>query len=153
MNRFALIRDLQTHQSSVPDDLFCTLFRDAVAALEWSLAETAEKFGISEPTVRRWLDSMTAPHPSLRRTAFQELASSLLEKFSEDDETPQEASAIPLILSCPVCHERHIDVGEFASRPHRTHACQHCGVVWRPALVPTVGVRFLPGYGPDLEGT
>ncbi len=26
-----------------------------------------------------------------------------------------------------------------------THVCQSCGMVWRPAVVPTVGVRFLPG--------
>jgi hypothetical protein len=37
-------------------------------------------------------------------------------------------------------------VGVFATKPHHTHACQHCGMVWRPALVPTVGVEFLPGY-------
>lgn len=29
---------------------------------------------------------------------------------------------------------------------HHTHACQHCGMVWRPAVVPTVGVYFLPGF-------
>lgn len=29
---------------------------------------------------------------------------------------------------------------------HHTHACQSCGMVWRPALVATVGVRFLPGF-------
>lgn len=26
-----------------------------------------------------------------------------------------------------------------------THACQECGFLWAPAVVPTVGVRFLPG--------
>jgi len=39
-----------------------------------------------------------------------------------------------------------VDQGEFATRPHRDHACQACGFVWRPALVNTVGVQFLPGY-------
>ena len=53
---------------------------------------------------------------------------------------------IPMLLWCPACHERHVDEGEFATRPHRDHACQYCGLVWRPALVDTVGVRFLPGY-------
>ncbi len=53
---------------------------------------------------------------------------------------------IPSLLWCPVCHARHIDEGEFADKPHHTHACQGCGAVWRPALVPTVGVRFLPGF-------
>jgi hypothetical protein len=46
---------------------------------------------------------------------------------------------IPMILHCPECSGRHIDEGEFADKPHHTHA-------WRPAKVNTHGVRFLPGY-------
>lgn len=53
---------------------------------------------------------------------------------------------IPMLLWCPACGERHIDEGEFATKPHHTHACQHCGMVWRPAIVATVGVGFLPGF-------
>lgn len=59
---------------------------------------------------------------------------------------------IPMILACPVCWERHIDKGEFATtKAHHTHACQHCGVCWRPAIVPTVGVQFLPGFKDEPE--
>lgn len=53
---------------------------------------------------------------------------------------------IPILLTCPCCVTRHIDEGEFATKPHHTHACQSCGHVWRPALVDTVGVQFLPGF-------
>lgn len=53
---------------------------------------------------------------------------------------------IPMRLPCPDCGALHIDEGEFATRPHHTHACQECGAVWRPAVVHTVGVRFLPGF-------
>ena len=53
---------------------------------------------------------------------------------------------IPMLLTCPSCGKRHVDTGEFATRPHHTHACQHCGMTWRPAVVPTVGVQFLPGF-------
>lgn len=53
---------------------------------------------------------------------------------------------IPMILTCPSCGERHIDEQEFAEVAHHTHACQGCGMVWRPAKVNTHGVRFLPGY-------
>lgn len=53
---------------------------------------------------------------------------------------------VDMILHCPMCHERHIDEGEFKTKQHHTHACQHCGHVWRPAVVPTRGVRFLPGF-------
>jgi len=52
----------------------------------------------------------------------------------------------PMLLWCPACGERHIDEGEFATKPHHTHACQSCGMVWRPARVNTLGVRFLPGF-------
>lgn len=58
----------------------------------------------------------------------------------------EKAEPVPMILSCPECCERHIDAGEWAEKPHHTHACQSCGFVWRPAVVATVGVRFLPGF-------
>ena len=54
--------------------------------------------------------------------------------------------AIEMLLWCPSCGIRHIDVGEFRSKLHHTHACQGCGMVWRPAVVNTVGVAFLPGF-------
>jgi hypothetical protein len=53
---------------------------------------------------------------------------------------------VPMFLTCPGCGERHIDKGSFATKPHHTHACQGCGLTWRPAIVPTVGVQFLPGF-------
>lgn len=57
-----------------------------------------------------------------------------------------ESAPIPMLLWCPECSTRHLDVGEFATKIHTTHACQFCGHVWRPAIVPTVGVQFLPGF-------
>lgn len=59
---------------------------------------------------------------------------------------PPDPLPIPIRLGCPGCGELHIDEGEFATKPHHTHACQNCGAVWRPAVVCTVGVRFLPGF-------
>lgn len=56
------------------------------------------------------------------------------------------AAPIPMLLWCPLCHARHIDVDEFATRSHAAHSCQNCGLTWKPAKVPTVGVMFLPGY-------
>ncbi len=53
---------------------------------------------------------------------------------------------IPMLLWCPECGTRHVDEGEFTTKSHHTHACQTCGMVWRPAIVPTVGVQFLPGF-------
>lgn len=62
---------------------------------------------------------------------------------------------IPMRLVCEACGTLHIDVGEFATKPHHTHTCQSCGLTWRPAIVPTVGVLFLPGYQnePPLAGS
>ena len=57
-----------------------------------------------------------------------------------------QSEPVPMIMHCPMCGERHLDVGDFANKPHHTHACQECGFVWRPAIVPTVGVAFLPGF-------
>ena len=58
----------------------------------------------------------------------------------------QVARPIPMRLTCPACNALHLDDGEFATKPHHTHACQACGNVWRPAIVATVGVQFLPGF-------
>lgn len=57
-----------------------------------------------------------------------------------------DGGSIPMLLWCPACHERHVDVAGFAEKSHHTHACQSCGLAWRPALVATVGVQFLPGF-------
>lgn len=66
----------------------------------------------------------------------------------EQVDYPKPADPVPMILTCPAhgCGARHIDAGKFASMPHHTHACQVCGMVWRPAVVSTVGVQFLPGF-------
>lgn len=56
------------------------------------------------------------------------------------------AAPVPMVLHCPECRTRHVDVGEFATKVHHTHSCQGCGLTWRPAVVATVGVQFLPGF-------
>lgn len=35
---------------------------------------------------------------------------------------------LPLALNCPSCGARHVDEGEWESRPHRTHLCLECGI-------------------------
>ena len=57
-----------------------------------------------------------------------------------------EEHPIPMLLWCPDCGARHVDRGEFVTKPHATHACQECGMTWRPAIQATTGVRFLPGF-------
>lgn len=65
---------------------------------------------------------------------------------------PATPAPVPLRITCPSCGLLHVDEGEFATRPHHTHACQGCGLTWRPAVVNTVGVRFLPGFRDDPPG-
>ena len=88
---------------------------------------------ISKPTEMRREAELSQIHPCQGRQAMT------------DASKPIDAP-IPMIIHCPDCGCRHVDKGEFATKPHHTHACQACGMVWRPAIVPTVGVQFLPGF-------
>jgi len=75
---------------------------------------------------------------SVDADGLEELLTPLFEKV--------EHFPVPLLLKCPECGMRHVDRGEFATKVHHTHSCQCCGHCWRPAVVPTVGVQFLPGF-------
>lgn len=66
--------------------------------------------------------------------------------------SPAEVAPIPIVLHCSECRTRHIDEGDFKTKVHHTHSCQGCGLTWRPAVVPTVGVRFLPGFKNERSG-
>lgn len=71
------------------------------------------------------------------------------------------ASPIDMVLHCPKCGLQHIDAPEPAIRtaldpngvlgwpnpPHRSHLCHGCGHIWRPADVPTNGVRAIKTTG------
>lgn len=59
---------------------------------------------------------------------------------------------IQMILHCPRCHVRHIDgaddrTPDWTNPPHRSHLCHACGCIWRPADVPTEGVRSIATVG------
>ena len=111
------------------------------------------------------LDSVHAGEPT-RHEELQEDGSSLAWTSSQEEAQVRAAagrvesalehppsSPVPMLLVCPACGERHVDEGEFAKRPHHTHACQGCGMCWRPAIVSTVGVRFLPGFKNESEAS
>jgi rubredoxin len=61
------------------------------------------------------------------------------------------ARPIDMVLYCPSCGMQHIDEPQphkdWTNPPHRSHECQHCGAVWRPADVPTNGVRRIATKG------
>ncbi|HEX2679607.1 MAG TPA: hypothetical protein VHM19_23315 [Polyangiales bacterium] len=97
--------------------------------------------GTNELTVVLLDELRGAQHPRLAN----ESARCVVEHIREFIK-PKTIIPVPMLLWCPECMERHIDRGEFVGKPHHTHACQHCGHCWRPAVVPTVGVQFLPGF-------
>lgn len=51
------------------------------------------------------------------------------------------AQPVSMHLLCPRCGAIHLDEGEWATRPHKTHQCQSCKHEWRPFEYPTVGVH------------
>lgn len=61
------------------------------------------------------------------------------------------SAPIPMILHCPKCHAIHEDAPNpargWTNPPHRSHECQTCGCIWRPADVPTTGVLYLGTKG------
>ena len=56
---------------------------------------------------------------------------------------PAQGDGVPvaMVLRCPSCAYQHVDEGEWATRPHRTHLCADCGAEWRPFDYATVGVE------------
>jgi rubredoxin len=56
---------------------------------------------------------------------------------------------IDMILHCPDCGKQHIDAPTkiWPNPPHRSHMCQFCGLVWRPADTETNGVERIKTHG------
>jgi hypothetical protein len=115
-------------------------WRDAVS----DLLRTVQRLNRNEP-IRRKLISIvdTVLGDATRETNILRVL------YHSEINTP-----IPMLLTCPgprldgqgVCGARHLDEGEWATKVHHTHSCQTCGHTWRPAVRPTVGVQFLPGF-------
>ena len=58
---------------------------------------------------------------------------------------------IDMILFCVQCGLQHIDepnpAKNWTNPPHRSHECQRCGYIWRPADVATNGVATITTKG------
>lgn len=77
----------------------------------------------AEQQVRRWLGNAI-----------------MLVKWGDSSPVSESANPVPVHISCPKCGTSHIDEGEWATRPHKTHQCQNCKHEWRPFPYATVGV-------------
>lgn len=74
---------------------------------------------------------------------------------------PVEPIPIDMVMFCPNCHAQHIDepketreirggelcVDVWENPPHRSHLCAVCWHIWRPADVPTNGVKEIKTKG------
>ena len=67
------------------------------------------------------------------------------------EQVEQLRAPIPMVLQCPRCHRQHVDAPQpekdWTNPPHRSHECQNCGLVWRPADVATTGVERVQTRG------
>lgn len=64
---------------------------------------------------------------------------------------PRPVGPIPMILFCHSCGLQHIDAPQpekgWTNPPHRSHECQGCGLIWRPADIETTGVYNIQTRG------
>lgn len=62
---------------------------------------------------------------------------------------PPDLAPIEMLLFCPVCHTQHVDFPDapWDNPPHKSHKCLWCSTIWRPADVPTQGVRAIKTRG------
>jgi hypothetical protein len=68
-----------------------------------------------------------------------------------------ETGPVDMILHCPACHLQHVDAPDertpdWKNEPHRSHLCHGCGFIWRPADVPTNGVKAIATKGEADSG-
>lgn len=56
---------------------------------------------------------------------------------------------IDMILLCPQCNVQHVDKASriWGNPPHKSHLCEFCGIIWRPADVETNGVKNIKTRG------
>jgi hypothetical protein len=62
---------------------------------------------------------------------------------------PTHEQPIDMLLFCPACDTQHVDKTDkvWTNPPHRTHQCQFCDHLWRPADIPTNGVATISTKG------
>ena len=56
-----------------------------------------------------------------------------MNKTNNPDEAVQSIASItivPVVVRCPSCDTVHVDEGEWEMRPHRTHLCLSCGILF-----------------------
>ena len=85
------------------------------------------------------------------RHSFGKTPERLVAELAKEVERLRARQPVPMLLFCPRCLAQHIDAPQpekdWTNPPHRSHECQDCGHVWRPADVPTTGVATIATMG------
>lgn len=77
----------------------------------------------------------------------------LIKQLEQKPDAVSFATPVDMILHCPQCHTQHVDQPQivdgamWTNPPHRSHLCNHCGHIWRPADIATNGVLFIQTKG------
>ena len=111
------------------DEVYAAMLTAAPSG-DASLTETARAFDAAPDDAEFGPD-----HPVFKLAAERDALLLRVRALESGDAKP-----VPTVLHCPDCEEIHVDEGEWATRPHKTHQCQHCRHEWRPYQVHTVGV-------------
>lgn len=109
----------------------CVQERDALA----KRLDEAERLLRRAPKYCREDNAVTPGHTRLERLCLQ------IDAFLAH---APPVNPVPMNLNCPCCNAEHLDEGEWATRPHKTHQCQGCGHEWRPFEYATVGIAVPP---------
>lgn len=85
----------------------------------------------SSVTLLSFCDAAPAQHIALVEHAYHDITDlyeevQRLRAVAERLTRAYVAVAPREVMRCPHCNAQHIDIGEWASRPHHTHQCQHC---------------------------
>ena len=113
---------------------------------------------------------MTMPplphHPDSHTYGWTKPEIAAMLKYGEACAAAAATQPIDMVLHCPSCGLKHVDAPEACTEegcphhgsahshpdtwlnpPHKSHLCHECGTIWRPADVPTNGVRAIHTAG------
>lgn len=92
---------------------------------------------------KRWRNSLSDPEVRADVSAH-------IRRIEEELEKPE--PVLELLIICPRCFKQHVDEGEYATKPHKNHSCQFCGLTFQASgPVESVGVQFFRGYKNDAR--
>lgn len=81
--------------------------------------------------------------------AARTLVRPLAEAYLDMLDARESAAPIDMVLHCPSCGRQHIDepAPGWDNPQHKSHLCNGCGSIWRPADIPTNGVVAVKTVG------